>query len=200
MAEEKGLSVIKTKAEGMSKMLEKFQVVDDKSMELVADKIKEVKMLGKFIKQKKDEYVAPAKAIIETAKEQYDPYIKMCENAEITLKSRAVKYHDEIEAKRKIEEDKIAKKAESGYIKTETAMTKMEALPEVQKTVRTDNNSKLSFAKVKKATIVNPELIPDIYWVIDEVRVRREALLRDKGGLEQIPGVVISEETSAGSR
>jgi hypothetical protein len=200
MAEEKGLSVIKTKAEGMSKMLEKFQVVDDKSMELVADKIKEVKMLGKFIKQKKDEYVAPAKAIIETAKTDYDPYIKMCENAEITLKDRAVKYHDKIEKERKIEEDKIAKKAESGYIKTETAMTKMEALPEVQKTVRTDNNSKLSFAKVKKATIVNPELIPDIYWVIDEVRVRREALLRDKGGLEQIPGVVISEETSAGSR
>jgi len=200
MAEEKGLSVIKTKAEGMSKMLEKFQVVDDKSMELVADKIKEVKMLGKFIKQKKDEYVAPAKAIIETAKTDYDPYIKMCENAEITLKDRAVKYHDKIEKERKIEEDKIAKKAESGYIKTETAMTKIEALPEVQKTVRTDNNSKLSFAKVKKATIVNPELIPDIYWVIDEVRVRREALLRDKGGLEQIPGVVISEETSAGSR
>jgi len=200
MVEEKGLAVIKTKAEGMNKMIEKFQVVDDKSMELVSDRIKEVKMLGKFIKEKRDKSIAPAKAIIEEAKLTYDPYIKMCVDAEYTLKEKAVKYHDEQETKRKIEEDKIAKKAESGYIKTETAITKMEALPEVQKTVRTDNNSKLSFAKIKKATIVNPELIPDIYWIIDEGRVRKEALLRDKSGLEQIPGVVISEETSAGSR
>lgn len=200
MTEERGIDIIKSKAEGMSKMLESFQVVDDKSMELVADKIKEVKTLGKFIKQKKDEYVAPAKKIIETAKEQYDPYIKMCENAEITLKDRAIKYHDKIERERKIEEAKIAKKIESGYIKPETAMTKIEALPEVQKTVRTDKGSGLSFAKIKKVTIEKPELIPDIYWIIDEVRVRKEALQREKDGLEQILGVVITEETSSSSR
>ncbi len=200
MAEEKGLEVIKTKAEGMSKMLEKFKVVDEKSLELVADKIKEVKMLGKFIKQKKDEYVAPAKAIIETAKEQYDPYIRMCEKAETGLKDMAVKFHVAQEAKRKVDEAKIISKVESGYIKPETAVTKIETLQEVQKTVRTDKGSGLSFSKIKKVTIEKPDLIPDEYWIIDEVRVRKEALQKDKEGLEQIPGVVITEEVSSSSR
>ena len=194
------LEVIKEKAVGMENMLEKFQVTNDDELAIVADKIKDVKTLCKFIEGKKDEYVAPAKLIIDKAKEDFDPYIKQCKNAEIVLKQRAVKYHDEVEAKRKIEEKKIVDKVDTGYIKPETAMNKLEALPTVQKNVRTDNASVLSFAKRKVATVEKPELIPDEYWVIDEVRVRKEALLRDKEGQPQIPGVKITEETSSSSR
>jgi hypothetical protein len=54
-------------------------------------------------------------------------------------------------------------------------------------------------AKRKVAKITEPNLIPDEYWIIDEVRVRKEALEREKNGLPQIPGVVISEEASLSS-
>ncbi len=193
------LAIVKEKADSMDAMLETFQVTDDKSLEVVADKIKQVKVLKKFVEQEKDKFVAPAKAIIAEAKEKYDPYIKKCDNAEIVLKQRAKTYMLEQEASRKKDEEKIAAKVESGYIKLETAVAKMEQLPEISKTVRTDTGSGLRMSKRRVAKITNPDLVPDEYWVIDEVRVRREALQRDKEGAEQIPGVTIEEETDLAS-
>jgi len=200
MKENEMFEIVKAKAQGMEAMIADFKVTNDQELELVADRIKDIKTLMKFIKAKKDEFVAPAKVIIENAKEMFDPYIKQCENGETTLKMRAVKYNDEQEKKRKEDEIKIASKVETGYIKPETAIEKIEALPEVQKTVRTDKGSGLSFAKRKVAVIEKPDIIPDEFWIIDEVRVRKEALTREKNGEEQIPGVVIKEETSASSR
>jgi hypothetical protein len=50
--------------------------------------------------------------------------------------------------------------------------------------------------KRRVAFIEQPQDVPDEYWIIDEVRVRREALERDKNGEAQIPGVIIREESS----
>ena len=197
---ETSIEVIKEKVLGMETMLERFQITNNEDLAKVSDKIKDIKKFCKFIKNKKDEYVSPAKAIIEQAKLDYDPFIKQCENAEVVLKMRAVKYHDEQEEKRKADELKIAKKVETGYIKQETAINKLESLSEVKKTVSTDNGSKLCFNKRKIVVIEKPELIPDEYWIIDDVRVRKEALLKDKEGKEQIPGVVIREESRPSSR
>lgn len=227
------LVVIKEKASGMQRMLDTTQVASEDDLKSVAEKIKGVKLLKKFITEQKEKYTAPAKAIIAEAREQYDPYIKVCENAEETLKGRAKTYMLEQERKAKIEEDRIAARVEKGTLKPETAMRKMEALPEVQKTVRSDAGSALRMSKRKVAKIVGPEdqqkmlsrllifglekldelnnydkketqeikrlLIPPEYWVIDDVRVRREALDRDKKGLPPIPGVVIVEEADLSS-
>jgi hypothetical protein len=193
------LALVKEKAEGMKIMVAEFQVNDDKSLEVVADKIKQIKTLKKFITGEKDKFVEPAKAIIAEAKDKYDPFIKECDNAEIVLKQRAKAYMLKKDDERKKGEDKIAAKVESGYIKPETAMRKMEQLPETPNTVRTDAGSGLRMSKRRVAKITNPDLIPDEYWVIDEVRVRREALQRDKEGAEQIPGVTIEEETDLAS-
>jgi vancomycin resistance protein YoaR len=193
------LVVVKEKLKGMQKMLDTTMVTSDNELNGVSDKIKGIKTLLKMIEQKKEKFTEPAKAIIAEARETYDPMIKECRNAEIVLKDRAKKYMDEKEAKRIADEKKLADKVESGYMKPETAMKKMEDLPEAPKTVRTDTGSGLRMAKRKVAKIENPDLIPDEYWVIDEVRVRREALEREKNGLPQIPGVVISEESSLAS-
>lgn len=193
------LTLVKQKADGMEAMLEKFQVTTDEELGIVADKIKQVKTLQKWIEQEKDKFVAPAKAIIAEAKEKYDPYIKKCQNAEIVMKDRARKFMLDKEAKRIEDEKKIAAKVESGYMKLETAIKKLETLPETQKTVRTDTGSGLRMSKRKVAKIIDPNLIPDEYWVIDEVRVRKEALEREKNNQPQIPGVVILEEADLSS-
>lgn len=193
------LRIVKKQTDGMEAMVAQFEVKDENSLKLVADKIKEVKTIKKFVEQEKDKFVSPAKAIISEAKDKYDPFIKKCEEAELVLKRTAKVYMDAVDAQRKIDEKKIADKVESGYIKPETAVKKIEALPETPSTVRTDNNSGLRMSKRKVAKIVNPELIPDEYWTIDEVRVRREALEREKNGLPQIPGVEITEESSLSS-
>lgn len=187
------LAVIQQKTDSMEKELAMFNITNDDELNRVADEIKKFKTLKKYIEQEKDKLVDPAKAIIAEAKEKYDPFIKKCENAEIILKERAKKYMLAKEQKRIENEQKIAARVEKGTLKAETAVKKLESLPEAQNTVRTDKGSALRMSKRKIAEIVDPELIPREFWIIDEVRVRREALGRDKEGLPQIPGVVIRE-------
>jgi len=186
---------VKQKIKGMREMVDNIKVTNDEELGEVADKIKGVKTLAKFVKQQKEKYTEPAKAIIAEARTMYDPMIKECQNAEIVLKGRANSYMSEKERLRIEKEKKIADRVERGTLKVETAMKKVEALPEISKTVKTDTGSKLQQAKRRVAKIVDPTLIPKEYWVVDEVRVRRDALLRDKSNMEPIPGVEIVEET-----
>lgn len=74
-------------------------------------------------------------------------------------------------------------------MKEETGIKKIEELGNEIKTIQTEN-TQLQRRKVRVAYIVNAELVPDEYWIIDEVRVKRDALA---GKL--IPGVEIREET-----
>lgn len=197
--DDKDLVVVKEKIKGMQAMLDSTQVTTDAELDGVADKIKSVKQLGKAIKQMKEKFTEPAKAIIAQAKDMYDAPIKQCLNAEDTLKSRASKYMSEREAKRIEAEAKIAARVEKGTMRTDTAMKKIEALPEVKNTISTNQGSKLRMVRRNVAVIENPDLIPREFWVIDEVRVRREALARHTSNLPQIPGVKIVEESSIAS-
>lgn len=216
---EQEIEIVKEKAQGMEKMLESFQVSNDEELGIVTDKIKDVKTLKKFIEQKKEAYTEPAKAIIAKAREDFDPWIKKCENAEITLKERAKRYMIAKEEKRQKEEAKIAAKVEAGKLKPETAVKKMEALPETSKTVSTDKGSTLRMSKRLVAMVVEVEnqrkvlksiiesapsqwtakLAPSDYWIIDEVRLRRDALALHKANQPIPTGTEIKEETDIAS-
>jgi len=195
----KEIEIVKEKIKGMATMVLETKVTNDKEVAEVSDKIKNVKKLGKYIKEVKDRFVAPAKEIIEQAKQMYDIPIKECINAEFALKRKAEIYLEAKEEERKKAENNIVAKVESGYIKAETAVKKLEALPEQKKTIATDSSA-LTMTKRKVMEISDASLIPDEYWVIDEVKLRKEALEKDKTGAEQIPGVIIKEVSSINSR
>src|SRR3990167_1978201 len=135
------IAVVQEKTEGMEKMIEAFKITTDEELGLVADEIKKIKTLQKYIEQEKDKLVDPAKAIIAEAKDKYDPFIKKCQNAEIVLKERARAYMTQKEQKRIEDEKKIAARVEKGTLKIETAVKKLEALPEAQNTVRSEQGS-----------------------------------------------------------
>lgn len=193
------IEVVRQSVSRMKTMIESSPVTTDEELGTVADKVKNIKTLAKAIKEKKDKFVAPAKAIVDEAKATFDPLIKECENAELILKERAQKYMLAKEEKDRIAKEKIAAKVEAGTMKPETAVKKMEAMPEVQNTVRTDTGAGLRMAKRKVAKITDVSLIPDEFWIVDEVRVRREALEREKYGKDPIPGVTIEEVASLAS-
>jgi len=216
MKEEKkdALELVRQKVSGMEAMLEKFQVTNDEELTAVAEKIKQVKTMGKFVEQEKKKLTDPAKAIIKEAGEKYDPFIKQCKNAEETLKFRAGTYMELKEKERIAAEEKIAARVEKGTMKAETAVRKMEELPEAKREVATPNAG-LRMTKRKNAVVVDPEgqrkalelvmrtmggsdaakMVPAEFWLIDEVEVRREALAREKDGRPQLNGVKIIEET-----
>ena len=216
---EKEIEIVKQKAEGMQGMLDAFQVTNDTELDAVADKIKDVKTLKKFIDQKKKDYCDPAKAIIAKAREDFDPWIKKCENAEITLKQRAKTYMIQRDEERRKKEEKIAARVEKGTLKPETAVKKMESLPDAPKTVSTDKGSSLRMSKRTVATIEDPQgqkeivkkvidnlpsevrntIAPGDYWILDEVRLRRDALALHKANQPVPSGVKIGEETDLAS-
>lgn len=183
------LTVIGEKIAGMSKMLAETKVGKEEDLTDASENIKKVKQLGKYIEQEKEKYVKPAKEIIANARAKYDPYIKECENAESVLKGRVRAFMDEQDRARREEEAKIMAKVEAGRIKPETAVNKIEALPEIQKTVIAENSGiRRSTRKVMRIT--DREMVPLEYWIIDEVKLGKVAL----AGVP-VPGTEVVEES-----
>ena len=191
------IAVVKTKIESMREKVSAIQVTNQDELVAVAGHVDNIKKLGKFVKQERDKYIAPAKEIIEKAKEQYDPYIKACDEAEAVLKGKAEVYM--LAEKKKADELKAKeiKKVETGYQKPETAAKKIEAMPEAQKSVDT-GASKLTMKMVKDIEITDEKAIPDEYYKpreLDLAKIKKVAL----AGVS-IPGVKVIEKPQMASR
>lgn len=86
-------------------------------------------------------------------------------------------------AKQRSQEEAIAKKVESGAIKPETAVRKLESLDTINKKVETASGS-VSFKTVMRFEVVDIDVVPNEYLLVDEVKIR-QALKEGKS----IPGV-----------
>jgi len=191
MNEDKELEVYKGKSDGMVKMVESTKVTNESESKEIADKIKNIKLLKTAIKAKMDKSIIPAKAVIEEAKSTYMPMIEKCEWAERELKKKFTDYTLAEEEKRIEKEIKIAERVERGTMKTETAIRKIEEMPEAKRTVKSEEGATISVKKVPIAVIRDTSKIPDEFWEINIPKVNKEALRRHKENLEQIPGVEI---------
>ena len=181
------LGEIKTKSEEMQAMVDKTQVTTEIELKSVSDKIKSIKMLGKFVKAEKEKYTQPAQQIINEARTKYLPYEKMCKEAEDQLKNKADQYMTDVENVRLAKEKKIADRAETGNIKEETAVKKMEELGEEQKSVST-GSSQIQRKMVRTAFIMDREKVPHEYWDLNESRAKRAAIVG-----ANVPGVEVRE-------
>lgn len=185
------IKVVESRVDSMRQMVATTEVIDDKTLGQVADKIKIVKGLGKMVRAEMEKYTDPAREIIRTAQEKYLPFEKECIRAEMALKDKARVYMAAEEAKRLKEENKIAEKLAAGKIKEQTALKKIEAIGTEVKTVRSENGAKLTIRAIREVVIVDRNLVPDEYWEIDMVKVRKVAL----AGVN-IPGVEIKNGNS----
>ena len=193
------LVVYKEKIKGMKEMVDSTNVIDEKTAGEVSDKVKNIKLLSKAIEQKRDKILKPASEIVKETRATYNPLIQECENAERALKAKYSEWFIAEEKRVAVEELKVAKKVESGYIKPETAVKKMEEIKVTDNTIK-GNGSMLSVKKVPVAVIKEPDKIPDEFWIIDETATKKAALLRHKQGMPQIPGVEIEMRIDTSSR
>lgn len=193
----KELEVVQEKVSGMQTMVEETKVENEKQLGEVSDKIKTVKQMGKFIKQEMGKFIDPAKEIITATKEKYDPFLNQCKEAEDKLKKKAEVFMVAEEKRIEDEKEKIADKVETGYIKPETAVDKMEEVGEVEKTKKTANSA-ISMKKIKTPGNIDESLVPDEYWIprtLDMVKIGKVI----RAGVT-IPGVEVIEKSSIASR
>jgi UDP-3-O-[3-hydroxymyristoyl] glucosamine N-acyltransferase len=147
----------------MMEQVQSIKVTTTEELKSTSDMIAQVKKLAKYIEGEKEKFTEPARAIITSAKEKYDPYIAQCKDAEKLLKEKAQVF---MLAERKREEEekkKIVAKVETGYIKPETAITKLFNVEVAPKTASTESST-LSIRIRKDVEIVNQALIPEEYY------------------------------------
>ena len=142
----------------------------------------------KQIKERKEEITKPLNAALKSARDLFSPIEESFEKAERILAGKLIAYKQKVEAETRAAEEKLAARVEKGTMKLETAEQKIEALPIVQKTVQTDHG-RVQFRKIKKVRIINQDLVPDQYWMLNEVLIRKDALAGTV-----IPGCEVYEE------
>lgn len=155
---------------------------------LAIDLKAKLKEIGQTIKARKEEITKPLNAALKSARELFAPIEEQYEIAENIVGRKLLDYKQKVEADARAMEAKIAARVEKGTMKIETAERKIEQIPTMQKTIKTSFGS-VQFRKIKKVRITDLNLIPDQYWVIDEVKLRKDVLT----GIV-VPGAIMFEE------
>lgn len=192
--EKKEISVVKQSATKAVATAMAMNIANQDDMERATDILSNIKNLGKTIKQRKEEITRPLMDSLESVRELFKPIEQSHAEAERIIKAKMGDYLDEQQRIRDEEAAKIAKKLENEQIKPATAIRKMEALPEVQKSVH-GNTGSISQRIMKKARIVDANLIPRAYLVPDMSRINFDAT----HGV-QIAGVEVYEEKVISAR
>lgn len=186
--------VIEKKVSNAVSIVSDVKIKNDGDFEKANLLLTNVKKLQKFIKDEKEKVLNPLKESMNAFKAMFAPMEDQINGAESTLRKVIGEYHDKKETERRKKEAEIASKAETGEITEQVALKKLDKIGEEKKGVNT-GEGRVSFNKIKKVRVLDENLIPDKYWVIDMILVRKEAL-----AAVAIPGVEVYEETVVATR
>jgi len=170
MQDEKELSVIKEQANKELNVINTMVVTSAEEYKSAEDILIKVKTVGKMIKEKKEEITKPLNESLKHIRELFKPIETTHETAEEIIRKKMVSYRLLEEKKAEEEKLKIAKKVETGYIKPETAIKKMEDVVDVKAQLK-QTGVTTSTRKLPRVRIVNDKEIPREYLVVDERKV-----------------------------
>jgi len=134
-----------------------------------------LKDIGNQIKERKEEIIKPINSSLKSIRALFAPLETAYETAENLVGRKLLDYKRKTDEEARAKEVKIAASFEKGNIKAETAERKIEEIQRVEKTVQTDHG-KVQFRIIQKMRITDLNLVPDSYWVIDEVKLRKDVL------------------------
>lgn len=146
-----------------------------------------IALLKKALKQKKDGVLIPLNTALKNVRELFAPTEYKINEAEAGLKQKMLAYQQSLEVKVEAKQQEIVEKVEAGELSIEKAAPKLEKLEQQTKVAPTRT--------YRDIEVVDNDQIPDRYWVVDIVAVRRDAL----AGVE-VPGVKVVEKTTIVSR
>lgn len=190
MIESKELVPLKAAVSKLENQANEVVIVTKDDYANAVDIVSKLKETGTKLKNVKESITKPLNEALKNARSLFAPLEEQFENAERIVKVKLLDYKKKVDAEARVEEAKIAARVEKGTLKMETAEKKLEQVERVDTTTR-GKVGEVQIRKVKKVRLVNRELVPDQYLVVDMVAVRRDAL----SGIV-IPGVEVYEEES----
>lgn len=189
--DQKEMTVYKSQISKLENQANELTIANADENAIATELKAKLKEIGKRIKDRKEEITKPLNEALKSARQLFAPLEEQFENAETIVGRKLLAYKQKVDAEIRAKEEKIAHDLEAGKIKNiETAERKMDVLAEkkIEKTTQTSHGT-VQFRKIKKMRIINRDLIPEKYWVIDEILLRREVL----AGM-QVEGAEMYEE------
>ncbi len=173
--ETKELGLLKVEVSELEKQAIKSEITTPEQNVLVTALKAKLKEIGKRIKERKEKITKPLNEALRSARSLFAPIEAQYEAADIIVGRKLLDYKQKIEAENMANEAKIAARVEKGTMRLDTAEKKIEAMPQIQKMTNTEHG-RVQFRKIKKIRITNENLLPEKYWVIDMVELRKDAL------------------------
>jgi len=186
-------ALIKRQAEGADKVAKEIIIKNQNDFEKASELFLKVKQAGKYIASEKEKMTRGLLDTLANIRSFFKPYEIMQSNAEKEVGSKILAYQLEEEKKSQIKIDAVVEKVEKGKMTFEQANEKIETL-EVAKKVEV-NTGAVQFKTIRDYEIIDEKLIPKKYWVLDLVKLRKDAL----DGIE-IDGVRVVEKKIINSK
>lgn len=186
-------ALIKRQAEGADKVAKEIIIKNQNDFEKASELFLKVKQAGKYIASEKEKMTRGLLDTLANIRSFFKPYEIMQSNAEKEIGNKILAYQLEEEKKSQIKIDAVVEKVEKGKMTFEQANEKIETL-EVAKKVEV-NTGAVQFKTIRDYEIIDEKLIPKKYWVLDLVKLRKDAL----DGVE-IPGVKVVEKKIINSK
>lgn len=188
MANDTELAVVRGQATKALSAANDLVIKTDQDMESATDILSKIKQVGKLIKARKEQITEPLMESLKSARDLFKPLEQNHEEAERIIKTKMLTYQREADAKNRAEEERIAARVEKGTMREDTAIAKIEAMPEVKRSIQ-GKVGKVTTRKVPKYRVIDESLIPREYLVPDMGKIT-EAL---KKGIA-VPGATIIYE------
>lgn len=185
---------VQTKAEQFMKDATALQIADDAKHVEVLNTMGVIKALKDKAELDRDLLLNPAEATVKAIKNRWNPGIKFLESALATLRGKYNIYTTKKEDDAKKALEKVDEKIASGAISRPETIEKKraEAVAMVRPTVVFGGGATGSNRKVPDFEITDRDKIPDEYWVLDEVKLRK-AITKDK---IEVPGAKLIYKNS----
>lgn len=183
--DKKELALVKSQTTKAFQAVEELKIKNLEDLGLAKKVLTNLGALKKLVLEKKNKLINPAKAIIEEAKGLYSPYEAKIAEADEIVRQKMLDYNNVLKAeedKKRQELEIEASKKNADENKIDKKVAKVEAVIEKREAIPT--------RKVKELEIVDESKIPERYWVLDMVALRKDAI---SNGIE-IAGIKVVEK------
>lgn len=163
-------------------------IKDLEDMKYATTILSDVNRMADKLEEERTKLTVPLNATLKEINSRYKPFSTMLSNAVSTIRTKMMEAQKRFDAEADAKREKLMDRVERGTMKVETAVSKMEDIPDANAKVLTDSGA-VQWVTVKKLVIVDAKKIPREYLDINEARIK-DAL---KNGI-MVEGAKLVEE------
>ncbi len=179
---DKKIIAIKKRVDPIVSKAQAIEVVNEARVKTATEMLSQLNQVKDKVTTEKEKITKPLNEALKAERARWKPIETIYEEAIGIIRTKIGKYQTEIMRKQREEEAKIADKVAKGTIKMDTALSKLEAIDEPNKAIKTESGL-IKFREVEKLKIVDEAKIPRKYLVPNE-----KAILEDLKNGKKVAG------------